>query len=305
MSDTQHSSTFGLRPSALIHTSLIIVNYNGAELLPGCIESALATTPPGCELIVVDNASTDRSRALLAGYGARVRLVPSPRNLGFGRACNLGAAAARGDLLIFLNPDVTLLPGWLEPLAEAARDERYGLLCPRLLAPGSPLPPPGGPELLELAMLPGCGLSARRSAWLALGGFDESFFMYWEDAELCWRAWLLGWRVALVERSVVYHQRSATTRSYGRWDAERAQNSLYTYLKLMRWPTALGYALRLLLVCCLKALRWPQLAPGLLRAWLWNAAHLRRTLHARRALAARRASGYTELEHRIKHQQQL
>jgi N-acetylglucosaminyl-diphospho-decaprenol L-rhamnosyltransferase len=285
-----------------IQTSLIVVNYNGAALLPSCIESALATTPPDCELIVVDNASTDGSRALLAGYGERVRVVPSPRNIGFGRACNLGAAAARGDLLVFLNPDVTFPAGWLAPLAEAARDERYGLICPQPLAPGEPIPVAGGPALADLAQLPGCGLTARRAVWLALGGFDEAFFLYWEDTELCWRAWLLGWRVGVAPRSFVYHEKSATTRVYGRWDAERARNSLYTYLKLMRWSVALGYALRLLLVCAVKALRWPRLAPGLLHAWWWNAAHLGQTMRARRALAARRASKYTELERHIRRQ---
>lgn len=288
--------------SAASHTvSLIIVNYNGASLLPACIESALPTLPPGSELLVVDNASTDDSRAVLARYGDAVRLASSPRNVGFGRACNLGAAVARGDLLVFLNPDVTFPPGWLEPLIAAAwSDMRIGPLCPLPLPPGAPPPDPSEPALEEHAMLPGCCLAFRRDAWLAIGGFDQAFFLYWEDTELCWRAWLLGWRAVAVRTSWVYHQKGATTGAFGRWDAERARNSLYTYLKLMRWPVVLAYIARLLIVCAVKSVRWPRLAPDLARAWGWNIAHLPATLRARRMIQARRAGDYRRLEGMIR-----
>jgi N-acetylglucosaminyl-diphospho-decaprenol L-rhamnosyltransferase len=282
------------------NVSLIVVNYNGAELLPACLESALASLPPGGEVLVVDNASTDDSRAVLARYGNRVRLVPSPKNLGFGRACNLGAAAARGDLLVFANPDVSFPPGWAEPLVQAASsDQRLGLLCPQTIAPGAASPDTGGPQVEEHGMIPGCCLTARRDAWLALGGFDEAFFMYWEDTELCWRAWLLGWRVGTARRSWVYHQKGATTGAFGRWDAERTRNSLYTHLKLMRWPVVLGYAARLLVVCAAKAVLRPSLAPGLARAWAWNLAHLEATLRRRRQIQARRVGDPRLLERRI------
>ncbi len=279
--------------------SLIVVNYNGAALLPACLESALAGMPPGGEILVVDNASADDSLALLARYAGRVRLVLSPRNLGFGRACNLGAAAARGELLVFANPDVTFPPGWVEPLAAAAwSDQRIGLLCPQTIAPGAPPPDTGGPQIEEHAMIPGCCLTARRDAWLALGGFDEAIFLYWEDTELCWRAWLLGWRVGTARRSWVYHQKGATTGAFGRWDAERARNSLYTHLKLMRWPVALAYAARLLAVCLVKAALRPDLVPSLARAWAWNLAHLGATLRRRHALQARRVGDVRLLERR-------
>jgi GT2 family glycosyltransferase len=279
--------------------SLIIVNYNGAELLPACLESALATVPESCELLVVDNASTDNSRAVLARFGERVRLVPSPRNLGFGRACNLGAAAARAELLVFVNPDVTFPPGWLEPLVAAAESAPdIGLLCPVTIPPGAPPWQWDGPPTEDRGMLPGCCLMVRRDAWRALDGFDERFFLYWEDTELCWRAWLLGWRSVVVWRSWVYHEKGATTGLTGGWDAERARNSLYTYLKLMRWPVALRYAARLLLVSAAKALLRPALAPGLARAWAWNIAQLPATLRRRRAIQARRVGSYADLERR-------
>lgn len=281
--------------------SLIVVNYNGASLLPNCVESALATLPPDGELIVVDNASTDESLAVLARYGERVRMVRSPRNIGFGRASNLGVAAARGDVLVFLNPDVTFVPGWTEPLQAAAlSDPRIGLLCPQMLYPDEPVRSGHTTWLVEHAMLPGCGLTARRDAWLALGGFDETFFLYWEDTELCWRAWLLGWRVVSVGGSSIYHQRGATTGAFGRWDAARACNSLYTYLKLMRWPVAAMYVLQLLATCCAKALLHPTLAPALAQAWIWNILHLPVTLGSRCAIKGRRVGSYYQLERMIR-----
>jgi N-acetylglucosaminyl-diphospho-decaprenol L-rhamnosyltransferase len=284
------------RPAA----SLIIVNYNGADLLPACIESALATLGPHDELLVVDNASTDESRAVVTRYGA-VKLVPLPRNTGFGRACNLGVAAARGDMLIFLNPDVTFPCGWLDMLAQAARsDPQIALLCPQTVPPGAPPPDIGGLETTDQAALPGCCLAARRAAWLALGGFDESFFLFWEDTELCWRAWLLGWRVVTARRSWVYHQKSATTAQFGRWDAERMRNSVYTYLKLMRWPVAGAYVARMAAATIVKSVRQPALAPQLARAWMWNIAHLPHTLTARRAVQSRRKGDYRTLERLIR-----
>lgn len=295
MTDTYHTTL----PDRQV--SLIIINYNGADLLPACIESALPTLGPRDEIIVVDNASTDDSRAVLACYADAVTAVPLPRNIGFGRACNLGVAAARGDLLVFLNPDVTFPAGWLEPLVAAGQSAAdIGLLCPATIRPGGALPQQTSSHIEDRGMLPGCCLMIRRDVWHELGGFDETFFLYWEDTELCWRAWLLGWRSVVVWRSWVYHQKSATTARFGRWDAERTRNSLYTYLKLMRWPVVMLYVARMLVASLVKAARSPTLVLPLARAWWWNIAHLPRTLRARRALLARRTGSYRMLEQMIR-----
>ncbi len=275
--------------------SLIVVNYNGAELLPRCIESALATVPAGAEVIVVDNASTDRSRQVLERYAGHIKAVLLPRNIGFGSACNLGVAAARGDTLIFLNPDVEFPAGWLEPLLDVIwGDPRIGFACPDMLVPGTPLPQPVGEPIEDRAMLPGCGLTARRDTWYAIGGFDGHFFLYWEDTELCWRAWLLGFRVVLARHSYVFHERSVTTAASGRWDGERIKNSLYTYLKLMRWRQVMPFALLLAVKTLIKMVR--QRDPALLAAWRWNGDNLRGTLKRRRELRRRQSGDIVGLE---------
>lgn len=268
---------------APITVSLIIIAYESADLLPACIESALETTPPSCEIIVVDNASQDTTRSLVQEYGGRVRFVPLARNIGFGRAANVGAAAARGDIFIFLNPDTTFPPGWLEPLVQTARHHTdIALCCPQTTAPGGIPAEPVEAVLRDKAALPGCGLTARRDIWLKLGGFDEAIFLYWEDTELCWRAWLQGWRVVTVNAAWIWHARSATTKRFGRWDGQRMQNSLYTHLKLRPWQTALPFIARQIVVTLVKSAMRPTLAAALFQAWGWNLAHLAQTMHKRR-----------------------
>lgn len=282
----------------MIETSLIIVNYNGAALLPACLDSALATIPTTAEIVVVDNASQDASLDVLAAYGVAVRVVAVPRNLGFGRACNLGVAAARGDTLVFLNPDVSFPTGWLAPLLDAVHsDLSIGFACPEMLWPGQPLPPRDGSATAVRAMLPGCGLTARRAAWSAIGGFDERMFLYWEDSEICWRAWLLGWKVVVAHHSFVYHTRSATTAASGCWDGERARNSLLTYLTLLRWRVTTPFATILAAKTLVKYARTGD--PALIDAWRWNLRHRGATLARRRALAQRFIGDRAALERLI------
>jgi GT2 family glycosyltransferase len=148
----------------------------------------------------------------------------------------------------------------------------------------------------DTAAVPGCAMMVRRAAWEQLGGFDERFFLYWEDTELCWRAWLLGWRVLEDLEARVYHERGGSAGA-GRWDAERAKNALRTYLKLMRWRRVLPFAAMLLAKTLAKiAIRR---APGLIAAWGWNWRHLGETMAWRRELARARRGDMAALERMI------
>jgi GT2 family glycosyltransferase len=276
--------------------SLIVVTYNSAELLPAFFEALAATNDISYEVIVVDNASQDGTPALVAERYPDARLLANRENVGFGRACNQGARAAHGDLLIFLNPDVIVTPGWLALLA--CRPAEYpdaAIICPTTLYPDEP-PRAWLAPVEETAAVPGCALAMPRAAWEALGGFDERIFLYWEDTELCWRAWLLGWRVLADLEAYVYHKRGGSTGGR-RWDAELTKNGLYTYLKLMRWRRVIPFAALLAAKTLIKLVRWRQ--PELLAAWSWNIRHLGFTLAERRELARRRRGSPAELERRI------
>jgi GT2 family glycosyltransferase len=276
--------------------SLIIVTYNSVGLLPACLEALAETKDVSYEVIVVDNASQDGTAALVAERYPRVRLLANCENIGFGRACNQGARAARGGLLVFLNPDVIVTPGWLATLAR--RTVEYpdaAIICPTTLYPDEP-PRPWSAPVEETAAVPGCAMAMPRAAWEALGGFDERIFLYWEDTELCWRAWLLGWRVLADLEVYIYHERGGSTGGR-RWDAELTKNSLYTYLKLMRWRRVIPFATLLAAKTLFKLVRWRQ--PELLAAWAWNVRHLGFTLAQRRELAHRRRGSPADLERRI------
>jgi GT2 family glycosyltransferase len=276
--------------------SLIVVTYNSVDLLPAFFEALAVTEEISYEVIVVDNASQDGTPALVAERYPDVHLLANRENVGFGCACNQGARAARGNLLVFLNPDVIVTPGWLAILARRlAEYPDAAIICPTTLYPDEP-PRVCSAPVEETAAVPGCALAMPRVAWEALGGFDERIFLYWEDTELCWRAWLLGWRVLADLEAYVYHERGGSTGGR-RWDAELTKNGLYSYIKLMRWRRVIPFAVLLATKTLIKIVCWRQ--PELLAAWSWNFRRLGFTLAQRRELAHRRRGSPAELERRI------
>jgi GT2 family glycosyltransferase len=276
--------------------SLIIVTHNSAELLPVCLAAIANTAYPNYEVLAVDNASADGTPELVLDSYPQVRLIANRENAGFGRACNQGARAAAGEFLVFLNPDVIVTPGWLSVLVRhMGAFPEVGILCPTTLYPDEQ-PPRRSLPVADTAAVPGSALMTRQAAWRELGGFDESYFLYWEDTDLCWRAWLLGWRVQEDFEAYVYHERGGSAGGR-RWDAERAKNSLRTYLKTMRWRRVAPFALGLALKTAAKIALYRE--RGLAGAWAWNWRRLGETLVMRRELARQRRGDTAELERLI------
>lgn len=264
--------------------SIIIPVFNRAELTRQCLEAVYRTAPAFCEIIVVDNGSTDGTPAYLAGEAAagRITAVRSERNLGFARACNLGALKARGRLLIFLNNDTIPTPGWVEAMVHAARPG-VGAVGARLLYPdgriqhagmvfrrGLPVhiyrfAPADAPEVVrpqDFDMVTGACLLIPRELFLKLGGFDETFLNSFEDVDLCLRVRSLGLRVVYEPGAVVYHLESQTP---GR--SEHDDSNLAEFLR--RWRECFGRGGRLQgpalpenLVAAKSLLLRPAEAPG-------------------------------------------
>jgi GT2 family glycosyltransferase len=226
---------------SLMSTSVLIVNFRGYADLERCLESLAAYVTPGDEVIVVDNESDPAQLASVARVHPAVRLIPSAENLGFAAGINLAARHARGTFLLFLNPDtvvegpvITVLEEWLCGHPDTA------VAGPRVLnGDGSTQPSarkfpgfstlfggrstwltrryPGNPcsrhNLLGLDAtgplsadwVSGSCLMTRRDVFERLGGLDESFFLYWEDAEYCWRVAKLGFRRAYLPAVPVRH----------------------------------------------------------------------------------------------------
>jgi len=219
--------------------SIILVNFNDAAHLPECLSSIEADAGNvSCEVIVVDNASTDASAALVTKGFPRVRLMRNDKNEGFGRANNRAVRESRGDFLLFLNTDVVLRPGTLELLmGEMQAHPDTGVVGPALITPAGSFQASFGGRtsffaefakrgLLnrtrtralrkdrsrrEVRWVSGASLLARRKAFLEAGGFDEEFFLYFEDIDLCERTLGKGWRVMLLPAAASLHYGGAST----------------------------------------------------------------------------------------------
>jgi GT2 family glycosyltransferase len=214
--------------------SVVIPNWNGAHHLPVCLDALRAQTYPSLEVLVVDNASTDGSQALLAGQYPEVRLLTLPRNLGLTGANNAGFRDARGEILVSLNNDTEVDPHFVEALVEALlAHPEAGMAASKMLlfdrrdtihSAGDGYGLDGIPfnrgvwqrdegQFDEPGWIfGGCGgaVAYRRAMLDEIGLFDETFFMYCEDVDLNWRAQLAGWRCWYTPGAVVYHKLSAT-----------------------------------------------------------------------------------------------
>lgn len=215
--------------------SVVIPNWNGAHHLPVCLEALRAQTYPFLEVILVDNASTDGSQALVAEQYPEVRLLALESNVGLTGGNNAGFRLARGQVLISLNNDTEVAPRFVEALVTALQAHpEAGMAAAKILlfdrrdvihSAGDGYGVDGIPfnrgvwqrdegQFDEPGWIfGGCGgaVAYRRAMLEEVGQvFDESFFMYCEDVDLNWRSQLAGWKCWYTPQAVVYHKLSAT-----------------------------------------------------------------------------------------------
>lgn len=260
--------------------SVVVVNYRSAGEVERFVASVRASAVPAHEVIVVDNASGDDSLARLQGRDD-LRLIASERNTGFGGGCNLGAAAATGDLLLIANPDVRLRPGTLTALVRAMRSApEIAIACPDLLSP--PFGDYAGRHYIEpVAAMAGAVMLIDRAVYDAVGGFDPRIFLYAEDTDLCYRVWLTGRSVVKVWDAIGEHDAHGT--GGGRqWSHEQVKNGLYVHLKLRNRRSIVRYAGRMLLKTGVRGLRARE--PRIVAVWWAVARDLPSTLAERRRL---------------------
>jgi GT2 family glycosyltransferase/glycosyltransferase involved in cell wall biosynthesis len=221
--------------------SVVIVNYRGADDTIDCVSGLRALDWPAdrLQIIVVDNASGDGSvPRLRAALPQDVRIIESHVNGGFTGGCNLGAAQSTGEYLAFINNDARPDPGWLAAAVSALKkDAAVGCVASKVLdwegvnvdfvdaalawygmgyKPGAGAPYAGDHEQgADVLFATGSGMVTRRELFTRVGGFDERYFMFYEDVDYGWRLNLLGHRVRYVPDSVVYHKHHASMKSYG------------------------------------------------------------------------------------------
>ena len=208
----------------------MIVNYRGADDTCTALAALRDLRWPRehVEVIVVDNASGDGSVERIAKEHPDVRVVALEENLGFAGGCNAGAQAATGEYLAFLNNDARPDPAWLSAaVAVLDRDGSVACVASKVLdwdgefvdfvdaglgfyGHGFKLhagerDDPAYDREADVLFASGAAMVARASTFREVGGFDERYFLFFEDVDLGWRYWLLGYRVRYVPASLVFH----------------------------------------------------------------------------------------------------
>ena len=221
------------RPSA----SIVIPAWNAFARTRACLESLEATLGPDDEVIVVDNGSSDETAAGLPAFGF-AKVVTNAENHGFAGGCNDGARLARNDVIVFLNNDTVVSPGWLEALLAPFGDALVGASGPRSNAVSGPQLCTGATyavapsaeylafvdawagraqgALSECARLVGFCLAVRRTAFDEVEGFDERYGIGgFEDDDLCRKLTSLGWKLVIAHEAFVHHEAHATFEANG------------------------------------------------------------------------------------------
>lgn len=235
--------------------SIIIVNWNGAEILPECLASLKKQVYKNIEVLVVDNDSADDSVRILKKY-PWVKVIESKKNLGFAGGNNLGFTKARGKYVLLLNSDATMQKDTLAKLVTSLEeDESLAAVQPKFLYEDRTINSlgayltntgflyyPGYGKKDDRASYKkngyvfsgyGAGLLIRSDVIKKIGLFDEDYFMYFEESDFSMRAWLSGWKILYNAETMILHKGGFSSKKYGmqRIYFHSYKNRICTYIK--------------------------------------------------------------------------
>lgn len=288
-----------------------VVNFNGMKHLEDCLRSLVSQTYPNLEVLVSDDCSTDGSVEFIKSNYPSVRIVQNPRNSGFVATANRAMKSASADWVILLNNDIECEPDFVERLMKAAlRSPDYGIFAPkmRLFYARSVLNSVGNcmcrtgygadrgigeadegqyDEPCEVLGACGGAMLAKRAVLEAVDYMDPAFYFLFDDIDLCWRAWLLGFKILTVPDAVVYHKYGGF---YGKVSTLKyflsARNRLRSFLKHYEWKTVRSVlrelvkedmaqiaGMRKFRVEGRRGVMW-----AIAKSYLWNVLHLPGTL---------------------------
>ena len=272
----------------------VVVNYNAGAALSECVASLESERVQA--IVVVDNGSTDDSLECLARENPGVQVFRTGQNLGFGGGANYGAKRTTGEMLLVCNPDLVLRPGALGAMVDRLmQDPSLGLVGPALVTPSGDIQPSGRafPTLRRSmaqavlgVLLPknaysqryreanrtragtgivdwvtGACFLVRRVAFDAVGGFDDRYFMYVEEVDLCWRLARAGWRTGYESSAQVLHLAGISTAPFPYRMIVAHHLSLWRYARrttrgserILLPVVAVGIACRCVVVCLRSA----------------------------------------------------
>lgn len=246
--------------------SVVVVAWNAQRYLELCLESLLAAPPRrSMEVIVVDNASSDGTVEMIEARYSWVKLIKSPENLGFSRGNNVGIRQSKGRYIALVNPDVQVLPGCMDALADFLdQNPKVGNVGPRVFNPdmtqqstcrrfptlwnnfcsatalaarfkssrlfaGEHMWYFPHDRTIAVNVLVGCFSMIRCEAFDSVGLLDENLFMYGDDVDWCRRAWKAGWEVVFYPGARAIHDRGKITAPYPVRFAVAQQKSVLYY----------------------------------------------------------------------------
>lgn len=289
--------------------SVIVVNWNDLHHLKRCLPSLARQNYPNCEVLVVDNGSIDGSVEFIEQEFPEVKVIKNGQNLGYAGANNVGFKLAKGEFIAVLNPDTEVDPDWLRELIVALQEEpQAGLATPKILLMDHPerintcgneisftglaycrgLDQPADmyQEREIISAVSGAAFVIKRSVLERIGGFDEIFFIYYEETDLSLRAMLAGYACLYIPTSVVYHQYAFQFSPRKVFMQER--NRLISLLKTLRWRSffALLPSLWLaeLLAWGYSVINGPEHVRNKFRSYIWLIYNHRQISDARRAV---------------------
>ena len=208
--------------------SIVILNYNAGKLLDECIQSIYKTEKADFEIILVDNASTDKSYKEYAQKFPDVKLIENEKNLGYCEGNNVGIRATKGEFVVVLNPDTIVNPNWLYELIHAYQKNGEGIYQPKILATTDhnmllssgqfiqlfgfgysrdkgETHVEGSNNIEKIGYASGTCIFTSKKIIEKLNLFDPFLFAYHDDLDLCWRASMLGINSFYVPASVIFH----------------------------------------------------------------------------------------------------
>lgn len=282
--------------------SAIVVAYGAEECLEPGVAALLGSPGVTVDVVLVDNGCTDGAVDRIEGTPG-VTVVRPDRNLGFAGGCNAGAEVATGEVLVLVNPDAIVAPEALAVLSEGALRPGVGIATASVrLADRPHLLNSAGNEIhftgmswsghfeeeasdhtteQDVVAASGAAMAIRRRLWQELGGFDEDFFAYYEDADLSLRCWLRGLRVVFLPGAIVAHRYEFSRNPEKFFLLERNRAVMVWSCWSRRMLLVTAPALLLLEVTTLLMALAQGWYPQKLRAWRWLWGH-RSSVHARR-----------------------
>lgn len=295
--------------------SIIIVNWNGKKWLKGCFDSILSQTYTSYEVIFVDNGSIDDSVSYLKSNFPKVKIIQLDKNYGFAKANNIGIGKAKGDVIFLLNNDTKIQKNMLEKIMPIFKNPKIGTIQPKivLMNEKNKLDLVGafwtpitflyylgleGKSSLKRFNLPmkvfsnkGAAMFIRKTMIDKIGAFDDDFWSYYEETDLCHRAWISGYECWYYPVSTCYHANGGTSLNLENSFIQfhNFKNKLLSFLKNFETWTLLSViplytAIIFGLISAYIVKGKYSKALALLKSLVWNLKNIRSTLKKRKSI---------------------